>query len=445
MTESGAEILLVDRDPASRQHRTQCLAAGGYRVAVANPGAEALAHVGLQVPATIVYVVGGSEGLDEPFIDTLRGEYPALPVIVIAQRSSISAAVRLMRKGVFCCLDSLCTPSILLDEVSRALASSISRRDSDAAAWRGAIITRNSVMSTLLDQVANVAEGDASVLIQGPSGSGKELLAKAVHLASPRHAQPFLGINCSAIPENLLESELFGFTQGAFTGATRDHAGLFQQAQGGTLFLDEVGDMPLSLQVKLLRVLQEREIRPLGSVQSLPIDVRIVSATLRDLTDEVAAGRFRSDLFYRLNVVTLNLPSLSERADDIPILANTFLQELSRKYGRTIGGFAPEAMALLMQAPWPGNIRQLYNTVERAVALSVAPVIPAAVLKTIVGDTHEIESFELARNRFERGYLTQLLRICSGNVARAASLARHNRTYFYKLLQRHQLDPALYK
>jgi two-component system response regulator GlrR len=301
-------------------------------------------------------------------------------------------------------------------------------------------------MENLLTQARLIADSDTSVLIQGQSGTGKELLARAIHKASPRAAGAFVALNCSAIPETLFESELFGHVKGAFTGATRDHQGLFRAAKGGTLFLDEIGDMPLGFQVKLLRALQERVIRPVGSTESVPIDVRIISATHQDLEQAREENTFREDLYYRLNVVMLDLPSLSERREDIPLLANHFLRNLPETEKRGIKGFSPEAMEAMLSAPWPGNVRQLYNVVEQSVALSTTPLIPVSLVqRALRSDSGEIPSFVEARSQFESEYLTQLLQITNGNVTQAARIAKRNRTEFYKLLHKHQLNPSEYK
>jgi two-component system response regulator GlrR len=243
-----------------------------------------------------------------------------------------------------------------------------------------------------------------------------------------------------------LESELFGHAKGAFTGATTAHQGLFQAANGGTLFFDEIGDMPLVLQAKLLRALQEQQIRAVGSTQSVAVDVRIVSATHRDLETMLADGQFREDLYYRLHVVSLALPPLRERREDIPLLANHFLERLTERSRRDVNGFAPDAVQILVSADWPGNVRQLYNAVEYCVALSSTPIIPAALVKRALRDkTGEMLPLAEARNRFERDYLVQVLQLTGGNVTQAARLAQRNRTDFYKLLDRHQLKPALFK
>jgi len=291
-----------------------------------------------------------------------------------------------------------------------------------------------------------VAATDASILIIGESGTGKELLAQALHNASARREHAFVAINCGAMPEHLLESELFGHVKGAFTGAVRDNKGLFQSADKGTLFLDEIGDMPLPLQVKLLRVLQEKRVRPVGATQNFDVDVRVVSATHRDIEAEMREGRFREDLYYRLNVVTLRLPPLAERREDIPLLAAHFLAALVRKYGKTVNAIAPDALELLVSAAWPGNVRQLYNVIEQTVALCSTPLVPAnLVQQAIQHQQTEFASFEQARKHFERDYLTRLLKITAGNVTQAAKLAQRNRTEFYKLLQRHELNPAIFK
>ncbi|MCA1979831.1 MAG: sigma 54-interacting transcriptional regulator, partial [Thiobacillus sp.] len=313
-------------------------------------------------------------------------------------------------------------------------------------AWRAELVTASATMDSLLAEAHLAAQSDAPLLILGESGTGKEVLARAVHRASPRHAAPFVAINCGAIPAELLESELFGHVKGAFTGAARDHAGLFLSAQGGTVFLDEIGDMPLPLQVKLLRVLQENEVRPVGATESRPIDVRILSATHRNLEDAIAAGSFREDLYYRLNVVNLALPPLRERREDIPLLAQHFLEELAAKYRRPLAGFAPEALEMLVSADWPGNIRQLRNVLEQCCALATTPTIPASLVARALRDKPaEIRPLAEARAAFERDYLITLLKLTRGQVSEVARLAGRNRTEVYRLLQRHQLNPALFK
>jgi two-component system response regulator GlrR len=246
--------------------------------------------------------------------------------------------------------------------------------------------------------------------------------------------------------ENLLESELFGHEKGSFTGATRNHTGLFQSAEGGTLMLDEIGDMPMRLQVKLLRVLQENQVRPVGSTEALQVDVRVISATHRDLQDLMREGRFREDLYYRLNVVHIKLPTLDERREDIPLLVASFLQSIAKEAGQERKVYAPEAVEMLVTAEWPGNIRQLYNVVRQNVALSRSPVISGELVLQSLGEHGgKLASFSDARDEFTRNYLSQILQITMGNVSQAARLAKRNRTDFYKLLSRYDLNPDSFK
>ena len=291
-----------------------------------------------------------------------------------------------------------------------------------------------------------MAQSDASVLIHGESGTGKELLARALHASSARCSQALVAVNCGAIPENLVESELFGHVKGSFTGAVRDSDGLFTSAHRGTIFLDEIADLPLTTQVKLLRVLQEREVRPVGAAKPHTVDVRVISASNRKLEDEVAAGRFREDLFYRLNVVSLTLPPLAERREDIAILANHFMRSLAQRYVKTLTAFAPGALELLGKAAWPGNVRQLQNVVEKCVVLSTGTLIPLSLVENaLTSQGAELLSLDAARKEFERGYLTQLLKMTNGNVAQAAKLAKRNRADFYALLARHDIESSGFK
>jgi two-component system response regulator GlrR len=450
MSETRANILVVDDDPDLLRLMQLRLASAGYAVTTADSAEQALAHFAVARPQLVVtdLRMGGMDGI--ALFDAIRAENPALPVIVLTAHGTIPDAVSAVQRGVFGYLTKPFDAKTLLAEIERGLATAGAAAPAsgtaDDQAWRSEIITRNPAMEDVLAKARLVADSDASVFIYGESGTGKELLARAIHKASPRREKPFVAINCGAIPEQLLESELFGHVKGSFTGATRDHKGLFQTADGGTLLLDEIGDMPAPLQVKLLRALQERQVRPVGSTQSFDVDVRVISATHRNIEAEMAAGNFREDLFYRLNVVMLRLPGLAERREDIPLLAKHFLGQLAEKYKKTINGLAPEAMELLVGAPWPGNVRQLYNVIEQSVALATTPLIPAALVQqAIQREQSEFASFEDARRKFERDYLAQLLKITDGNVTQAARLAKRNRTEFYKLLQRHQLDPKLFK
>jgi len=379
--------------------------------------------------------------------EAIRAMHSSLPVIILTAHGTIPDAVAATNRGVFGYLTKPYDAQDLLTQVEQALRLSVigdsSKRHS--ASWRARIVTQSPLMESLLAQAQLVAASDASVMLYGESGTGKELLAQAIHQASARAKKSFVAVNCGAIPENLLESELFGYVRGAFTGANKDYIGLVREADGGTLFLDEIGDMPLPLQVKLLRMLEQREVRPLGEAKLHPVNIRVISATHRNLDVEMAEGRFRSDLFYRLKVVALSIPALSERRDDIPLLARHFLHVLADRYQKEVNGFSPEAMDLLIRARWSGNVRQLLNVVEQAVALSTGPIVPLMLIQNAIQTLEDIVPFDEARRRFEADYLTRLLKMTGGNVASAASLAQRNRTDFYKLLQRHSLEPALFK
>jgi two-component system response regulator GlrR len=448
MNASRTSILVVDDDPDLLRLMQIRLTAAGYAVSTAESGERALAQVSVARPQLVVtdLRMGGMDGM--ALFEAIRAGHPTLPVIMLTAHGTIPDAVSAVQRGVFGYLTKPFDPKALLAEVERALAMAGGGREAGDAGgeWRRDIITRNPAMEDVMAKARLVAESDASVFIHGESGTGKELVARAIHKASPRRDHAFVGINCGAIPEQLLESELFGHVRGSFTGATRDHKGLFQAANRGTLFLDEIGDMAVPLQVKLLRVLQERRVRPVGSTDAHDVDVRVISATHRNLEAEMAAGNFRDDLYYRLNVVALTLPPLSERREDIPLLAGHFLSLLAEKYRKNVNAFAPEAMELLVSASWPGNVRQLYNVVEQSVALATTPIIPVSLAQQAFQNQQaDFASFEEARRRFEREYLTQLLKITEGNVTQAARLAKRNRTEFYKLLGRHQLDPKLFK
>jgi len=449
MSDAKPKILIVDDDTDLLELLTMRLTAAGYKVDAVPSAEAALNYLDVSRPQLVIsdMQMSGMDGM--ALFEQIHRTLPTLPVIILTAHGTIPDAVTAVQRGVFGYLAKPFDSKTLLANISQALKfvpGAVSQKELSQAPWRKNIITQSAVMEDLLTRAGLVAEGDASVLIYGESGVGKELFAHAIHDASKRSDHPFVAINCAAIPEQLLESELFGHVKGAFTGAVRDHKGLFQLAEGGTLFLDEIGDMPVLLQVKLLRVLQERQVRPVGSTQSIPVDVRIISATHRDLKTEIAAGTFREDLYYRLDVVSLTIPVLAQRREDIPLLINYFLSTFSEKYQKNINGFSPEAMETLVAASWPGNVRQLMNVVERCVALSTAPLIsPVLVYDAMHREEEQLVSFEDARRSFERDYLVRVLKITGGNVTQAARLAKRNRTEFYKLLQRYQLDPSVFK
>ena len=445
----ATSLLVVDDDPDMLRLLSMRLTAAGYRVMAVASAESALNQLELERPSLVLSDVRlpGKDGL--ALFDIVRARHPSLPVILLTAHGTIPDAVEATARGVFGYLTKPFDGKELLEKIAQALALSAppiapARRGDEG--WRSEIVSRSARMEEVLAEARMVAQSDASVLLRGDSGAGKELLARAIHKASPRAKKPFVAVNCGAIPEALLESELFGHMKGAFTDASSNHKGLFQTADGGTLLLDEIGDMPPALQVKLLRVLQERAVRPLGSSQSIPVDVRIISATHRDLESAMATGQFREDLYYRLNVVTLALPTLGERREDIALLANHFLSRLATKYGKRLSGFAPEALKALTTAAWPGNVRQLYNVVEQVCALSSTPLIPLALVqRALRTPSIEVLNYADAKQKFEREYLVGLLKLTDGNAADAARLADRNRTEFYRLLQKHALTPGLFK
>ncbi len=443
-----AKILLVDDDPDILTLVAMRLSAAGYEVRTADSGERALAAFSVDRPQVLItdLRMGGMDGM--ALFEAVNARAPTLPVIVLTAHGTIPDAVAATKRGVFGFLPKPLDSKLLLDQVGQAVRLSGGGNVAGGVdeEWRDGIITRSPKMEDLLRQAKMVAQSDAGVFIHGASGSGKELLARAIHRGSPRAERPFVAVNCAAIPEHLLESELFGHRKGSFTGASYDHKGLIPSADGGTLFLDEIGDMPLPLQAKLLRVLQDREVRPVGATQGQLVDVRVISATHRDLDAEMKAGRFREDLYYRLNVVSLELPVLSERREDIAPLAQHFLRIVAARNGKDMRGIAPDALELMLNAPWPGNVRQLINVVEQVVALSPPGIVPASLVQQALRqEPQQFASLEEARRGFERDYLVRILRITSGNVTRAAKLAQRNRTEFYKLLERHALEPKQFK
>ncbi|MCY2235202.1 two-component system response regulator GlrR [Klebsiella pneumoniae] len=438
-----ARLLLVDDDPGLLKLLGMRLVSEGYSVVTAESGPEALRVLGREKVDLVISDLRMDEMDGLQLFSEIQKGHPGMPVIILTAHGSIPDAVAATQQGVF----SFLTKPVDKDALYKAIDEALEQRSpATDEAWRQAIVTRSPLMLRLLEQAGMVAQSDVSVLINGQSGTGKEIVAQAIHNASPRHDKPFVAINCGALPEQLLESELFGHTRGAFTGAVSNREGLFQAAEGGTLFLDEIGDMPVALQVKLLRVLQERKVRPLGSNRDIEINVRIISATHRDLPKAMARGEFREDLFYRLNVVNLKIPPLSERTEDIPLLANHLLRQSADRHKPFVRAFSSDAMKRLMAAKWPGNVRQLVNVIEQCVALTSSPVIgDALVEQALEGENTALPTFVEARNQFELNYLRKLLQITKGNVTHAARMAGRNRTEFYKLLSRHELDANDFK
>ncbi|HSW15295.1 MAG TPA: sigma 54-interacting transcriptional regulator [Solimonas sp.] len=437
MNAQSRPILLVDDDVRLMRLLALRLETEGYRVVEEPSALAALERLPELRPQFVFADLRMPEMDGFQLLARLQERSPGLPVAILTAHGDIPDAVRATQAGA---VDFLTKP-VDRDRLLACIQHHLPQDESQENDWSAAIVTRSPLMRALLDDAGRVARMDSSVLITGASGSGKELLARAIHQASRRNGRPFVAINCTAVPAELLESELFGHRRGAFTGAHSDHSGLFRAAEGGTIFLDEIGDMPMSLQVKLLRVLQEREVRPVGDTRTIAVDVRVLSATHCDLESRVAEGHFREDLFYRLNVVRLQLPALHERREDIPALVAHRLAQLAAN-GAPRRDYSPEAMEVLVAAAWPGNVRQLFNVVEQNLAFAPGRVIGAALVRSSLGERNGngLPPYDQARTEFTRGYLRQLLELSQGNVSRAARLAGRNRTDFYKLLNRHGVN-----
>lgn len=450
MSDTKPVILLVDDDRDILKLVSMRLNASGYEVQAVDSGQMALAALAASRPQLVItdLKMDGMDGM--ALFEAIHNAAPTLPVIILTAHGTIPEAVAATKRGVFGFLPKPFDSQALLEQVAQALKLSSGIRVTGTASadndWRNDIVTASAAMEDVLSRARLVAESDASVFIYGASGTGKELLARAIHRASARAAGPFVAVNCAAIPETLMESELFGHKKGAFTGAVYDHKGLLQSADGGTLFLDEIGDMPLPLQAKLLRVLQERQVRPVGATQTVDVAMRVISATHCSLEQRIAERQFREDLYYRLNVVALTIPTLAERPEDIVPLALHFLKQVATRYRKEVNSFAPEALEQLVAAPWPGNVRQLQNVVEQTVALATSGMIPASLVQSALDDRSSgLTPLDEAKRAFERDYLVRILKITQGNVAQAAKLAQRNRTEFYKLLERHRLEPGMFK
>ena len=431
-------LLLVDDDETLLRLMSIRLENDGFDVSSVTSATQALRSL-YNKDIDVVLSDLRMPGLDGlALFEQIMGIRKDIPVILMTAHGTISDAVAATQRGVFGFLPKPVDHDELRTLLQKALSQSQAAQPGD---WAKAIITRSPDMLNVLDQAFRIAQREVSVLISGASGTGKELLANAIHNASNRKDKPFVAINCGALPENLLESELFGHAKGAFTGAVTAHPGLFKEADGGTLFLDEIGDMPMTLQVKLLRALQERQIRPVGSSKHVDIDVRIISATHKDLHKEMEEGTFREDLYYRLNVVNLKLPALKSRSEDIPLLARALLQQSGQRHGVTVSQFSDDAMQQLVKSSWPGNVRQLVNVVEQCVALTQTPVIPLHLVEQALSATKQSwPTLTEARDAFEQQYLHKLLKMTDGNVTRAADLAGRNRTDMHKLMKKHDLD-----
>lgn len=445
-----AKILLVDDDPFTRRLIEGLLRAQPVELQVAVNAAEA--HRAFrQNDFNLILLdqrLPDGNGLD--VFAEMRRERPHQVAILITGHAEVRDAVRAVREGLFDYLtkpfenleelDAVITRSLELDRAYREIAELRESLDTQGAA--PVIIGRSAAIEGLLAQARQVAPLDTTVLIEGESGTGKELIAQLIHRSSARLDKPMLEINCGALSEQLLESTLFGYEKGAFTGATKSTAGYFEKSDGGTLFLDEIVDMSAKLQSSLLRVLQEGKFTRLGATVQRRSDFRLICATNKALEDEVAAGRFRNDLYYRLKVVALHIPPLRERTEDVMSLAQYFLSHFNRKFGRQVGPFTSEAMAQLEAAAWPGNVRELQHIIERVVAIKSSGPIAASdlgilgVVAATTGGARSLPTFRDAREEFEREYFTSLFDAAGGNVSEAARLSGMARQNLYPHLKR---------
>ncbi len=469
--ELTGRILVVDDDEGMRVVLRMSLEALGHTVVTAQDFREALgAFEAHPVDVAIVDLkIGTEDGL--VLMDRLLERDNELPVIILTANGTISNAVDAVRRGAY----SYLTKPFQAEDLSQQVRKALDRRgltneistlrlalEADSRSGQSQMLGRCPAMQQVYRSILQVAPTRATVAIYGESGTGKERVAHAIHAQSPRAKAPFVAVNCAALPDTLLESELFGHMRGAFTDAHHNKMGLFREAEGGTIFLDEIGDTSPALQVSLLRVLQERRVRPLGSETTLPVDVRVIVASNKDLKKEIEEGRFREDLFYRIHILPVHLPPLRERGEDILLLADNFLRRFAREEGREIVGFHPSARESLLHHPWPGNVRELENRIKRAVVLSTRPVLyasdlfdegsgPSAPAPRATTESNEVElevpliPYKEAKEQFEKDYLRRLLKACAGNVSAAARASGRYRADLYALLRKHDLDAGDFK
>ncbi|MGD2062446.1 MAG: sigma-54 dependent transcriptional regulator [Nitrospirota bacterium] len=448
------KILVIDDELPVREMVQRLLSESHYEVRLARNGEEGLAlfrKEGFDLVVTDLSMPGMS-GID--VLRAIKGEEASVPVILITAFATIDTAVEAIKSGAYDYITKPFDPDDLAITIKNALAHKhlfdenlLLRRKLDNAERKGAIIGESLKIREVFHLIEKVASTDATVLIEGESGTGKELVARRLHDVSQRAGKRMLSVNCGALPETLLESELFGYEKGAFTGASAAKEGIFKAADRGTLFLDEVGEMPPPLQVKLLRVLQDKEVLTVGGRETIAVDVRIIAATNKDLKAEVEAGRFREDLYYRINVFTIPMPPLRERREDIPLLLHHFIAKYNREFGKDVQSVSPKLMQFFMDYDWPGNIRELENYVERALLMAEGPQLQLAALRRDSDDAEEededrVLSFKDAKERFEKEYILTLLDRFDGVVSRAAEAANMPRPNFYEKLKKYEISPA---
>ena len=463
-------LLIVDDEPDILLVMTANLRKEGYEVETAEDGALALEKIGTRDYDVIIvdHQMPRLTGME--FLDRLRsgdafGAAKNIPVIVVTAYGTIEMAVQAMKDGAY----SYLTKPIRYEDLSLQVKNAVERRRLSVEIENlrhevgekyqfGNLLGRNPRMQEIFQIIRTVAETDATVLIQGESGTGKELIARAIHYNSRRKDRPFVVVSCSALPETLLESELFGHEKGSFTGAIRQRIGRFEMADGGTVFLDEIGEMSMSVQLKLLRVLQEREVERVGGNQTIKVDVRVIAATHKDLQQAMQDRLFREDLFYRLNVVPIKLPQLRERLDDVPLLAANFLRKYCEKNQKQIKSISPKVLSMLTRYSYPGNVRELENIIERAVIMEKGDSIQGLELdipgttgkpgaqQPIGGDVQPFRKMKTeCVERFEREYFSQLLRMYQGNMSKSARHAGINIKNFHEKMARYGLKKEEFK
>ncbi|MDF0644866.1 MAG: sigma-54 dependent transcriptional regulator [Nitrospira sp.] len=453
-----ATILVVDDDAVARELLAEALKKEGYNVEAFGSGEEAIAR-GREGSVDLVLTdirMGAVDGLT--VLREFKRTSPDTAVVVLTAFGSLEGAIEAIKQGAY---DYLAKP-FKKEEIKLVVERSLDhcRLVRENARFReelkgkedwSPLVGSSPAMLEVYKLVARVSEGKSTVLLQGESGTGKELIARAIHANGPRRENTFVPVNCGALPDALLESEMFGHEKGAFTGAVGTKTGLFESASGGTLFLDEIGELGQALQVKLLRVMQEQEVRRVGGTASIKVDVRIIAATNRDLEQLVKEGKFRDDLFYRLNVVRITLPSLKERQEDIPMLAHHFLQKWGVGATRAVRGFHPDTLALLQQYRWPGNVRELENAIERAMSLSRGPLLtpddlPAAIRQVGAEPSQRVEPAEspgeayLTLEEVEKRHLIRVLKEMKGNKVKAAKVLGIDRRTLYRMANRFGVD-----
>jgi two-component system, NtrC family, response regulator AtoC len=453
-----AKILVVDDDTVARDLLADALKKEGYDVEAFSSGEEAIErgrHERIDLVLTDMRM-GTVDGLT--VLREFKRFSPDTAIVLLTSFGSLEGAIEAIKQGAYDYLAKPFKKEEIKLVVQRSLDHCLLVRENaryrDELKGRedwSPLVGSSPAMLEVYKLVARVSEGRSTVLLQGESGTGKELIARAIHANSPRRDKQFIPVNCGALPDTLLESEMFGYEKGAFTGAVGIKAGLFEAANGGTLFLDEIGDLGPALQVKLLRVMQDHEVRRVGGTASLKVDVRIIAATNRDLEQFVKEGKFRDDLYYRLNVVRITLPTLAERREDIPMLAHHFLQKCAPGSARAVRGFLPDTMALLKQYRWPGNVRELENAIERAVSLSHGPLLtpddlPAALRQPVsqAGDkteaTDQHDEVCLTLEEVEKRHLIRVLKETKGNKVKAAKILGIDRRTLYRMAERFGLE-----